>query len=53
MIENETENSNHDHEEERCCASEEHDDENMTEFQPDLNTILNDDLEEDYHVFGN
>lgn len=52
MIENEIDNSNHDHEDEECCAPEEGDD-TVEESQPDSETNLNDDLEDDYYEFGN
>ena len=51
MIENEIDNSNHDHEDEECCAPEEDDD--TTESQPDSYTNLDDNLEDDYYEFGN
>ena len=51
MIENEIDNSSHDHEEdEECCAPEEG--EHTAESQPDLEDNLNDNLEDDYHAFG-
>lgn len=51
MIENEIDNSDHDHKDEECCAPEKTDDNNTAEF--DSETIINDDLEEDYYAFGN
>ncbi len=51
MIENEIDNSSHDHVDEECCAPEEGDD--TAESQPDLEVNLNDNLEDDYHEFGN
>ncbi|GAA0308785.1 DUF2345 domain-containing protein [Psychrobacter aestuarii] len=51
MIENEIDNSNHNHKNEECCAPEETDDSNTVEF--DSETDTNDNLEDDYHAFGN
>ena len=51
MIENEIDNSSHDHVDEECCAPEEGD--HTAESQPDSETNLNDDLEDDYYEFGN
>jgi uncharacterized protein (DUF2345 family) len=51
MIENEIDNSNHDHEDEECCAPEETDDNEIDES--DSEADMNDNLEDDYHEFGN
>lgn len=50
MIENMIEDIVHEHEEE-CCAPEEGDESDTAESDSEAN--INDDLEEDYHAFGN
>jgi len=51
IIENEMENSVHNHEDKECCAPEESDD--TAGSQPVSSATLDDDLEDDYHAFGN
>ena len=51
MIENEIDNSNHDREDEECCAPQEDDDNDVAESDLEIN--INDNLEDDYHEFGN
>ncbi len=51
MIENEIHNSDHDHKDEECCAPEEDEDNEIDES--DSEADMDDNLEDDYHEFGN